>query len=812
MLKHLIISTLRSLKRNSAFTMVNVAGLSIAMLAAMTILGHVAFEYSFDDHQKDFDNVYRVSISYTDIAGNFGEHAGLSNDISDRLKAEMPEVLQSTRIHPLTVSMRHTIMAAENQNGPVQFNVDQLWAVDPDAFDIFTFNILNGNKKDLISTVEGIAISASMARKFFGNESPIGKAMTLNGLKEFSVSLVFEDWPENSHLQPEILVQKEFLEQDREKPRFLHFLGSTNYTYLRLTPETNLAELQSKLDEFVARNKRPQDMADAKLGLMPAGEIHLEAPHMLEDMAVVADKRTLKLLVALVTLILAIAWFNYINLNTSLCIRRIREIAIRRIHGAGKIELFKQQLLNSSILILVALGLAFTLNQGLSGYLTKIIGRGNMRYLANDSFLSTGLSLFLIMAILVSALYPTILLNSFKSRDMIKGKLRQTDKGAGLKKTLVTTQFAITIGLLFSTLTVIYQLRHLKSIETNLEMRSVLVVEGPGVRNKAHKTYEQAINVFRNGLLGIPGVKSVATSNNVPGHKVSQVGAFTDPRGESNPPIHINRVFADENFAEVYNIETVAGRFFTNETEIEDIYSRPLVLNESAAERLGFKTPEDVIGKKVKYFGQPVEIIGVVRDFNMESPDVAVQALFLFPANDTKYFSIRLAGKPGLEVVGRIEQLFKEIYPGNPFDFFYSEANFNEQFLSFEQFESQLSTLAILSICLASLGLLALAYDSTRQRIKEIGIRKVLGASARSILQLLLSGYLQLILLAAAIAIPLVYYLLENWLNQYANRISIGLQLLLLPAIGTIVLAVLMVSFQALKTVRMNPVDTLRHE
>ncbi len=810
MLRHLIISIFRGLKRNSTFTAINVGGLALAMLAAITILGHVAYEYSFDDYQKDLDEVYRLSVSYTDVAGNFGEHAGISNDIADRLKAEMPEVVRSTRILPLAGTMRHTIMASENSSGPVSFNVDELWAVDPDAFEIFTFNIKQGNRKDLDNTIQGIAISESMALKFFGNENPVGKPMKLNGKQEFLVSLVFEDWPGNSHIRPAILVQMPYLEQE-ENWRHLHFLGDKNYTYLKLTPETDLNKLQVKLDDFVLRNKRPQDMEDARLNLMPARDIHLEATHMLQDMASVTEPGTLKLLILLVVLIVAIAWFNYMNLNTSLTIRRIKEVAVRRIHGAGKRELFQQQLLNTSVMILLSLGLALTLYQGSYGYLDDIVGKGGLDYLLSNTWLLTGFVSLLILAVFLSALYPTILLNSLKSRDMIKGSLGRTGRGDTLKKTLVTTQFAITIGLLFATLTVIYQVRHLKSVETNLKMDQVLVVEGPGVRNSAHTSYNQAINVFKNGLLGIPGVRSVATSNHVPGYKVDFKAGFGAP-GEGNPPVYIDRIFADENYAEVYGIEIVAGRFFTDEPNLEDHNGRPLVLNESAVNRLGFDSPQEIVGKSVKYFGTPVEVIGVVKDFHMESPDLPVSDLMFFPAIDSKYFSIRVAGAPGPEMLARIELLFKELYPGNPFDYFFSEANFNEQFFSFEQFERQLSTLAILSICLASLGLLALAYDSTHQRIKEIGIRKILGASVASILRLLLTGYLRLILLAAVVVMPLVYYLLQDWLNQYASRIAIDSQLLLMPAVGTLVLAALMVSFQSMKTVRMNPVDTLRHE
>ncbi|MCE7990918.1 MAG: hypothetical protein HEP71_03020 [Roseivirga sp.] len=812
MLKHLTISILRSLKRNRVFTAINVGGLAIALLAAITILSHVAYEYSFDAYQKDFDDVYRLSVSYTDVAGNFGEHAGISNDIAGRLKAEMPEVLQATRIHPLTGSFRHTIMASENEQGPVQFSIEQLWAVDIDAFDIFTFNVLKGNNEDLINTIEGIAISESMAIKFFGNENPIGKTMKLNGQLEFSVTVVFEDWPDNSHINPDILLQKRDLEQRGNDREFLHFLGSIDYTYLKLAPQSNLTSLQRKLDAFVAANKRPQDMEDARLNLMRASDIHLEAGHMMRDMASVTNKGTLTLLIGLVALILSIAWFNYINLNTSLTIRKIKEIAVRRIHGAGKAELFAQQLLNTSVFILLALGLAFTIYQGAYGYLNRIIGTGGLDYLVSDPWLMSGLGLFLIVAVLISALYPTVLLNGLKSRDMIKGSLGRIGKGDGLKKTLVTTQFAITIGLLFATLTVIYQLRHLKSAETNLEMDQVVVINGPGVRNSDHKNYAQAINAFKNGLLGIPGVKAIATSNHVPGYKVTMTGGFSDPQNEENPPIYINRIFADGNYAEVYGIEVVAGRFFTNQMEIQDINSRPLVLNESAVKQLGFKSPEEIVGKKVKYFGEPVEIIGVMKDFSMESPDVAITGLMFYPALDSKYFSVRVTGAPGQEIIDRIENLFKEVYPGNPFDYFFSEANFNKQFQSFELFEKQLSILAVLSICLASLGLLALAYDSTYQRIKEIGVRKILGASVGSIIQLLLSGYLRLIVLAAIIITPIIYYSLQNWLNQYASRISIGADLLMLPALGTIVLAALMVGFQSMKTARMNPVDTLRHE
>ncbi len=811
MVKHYLISSLRSLRGHRVFTIVSVLGLSVALLASMAILKHVAYERSFDSFQKNADDLYRLSVSYTDIAGNYDEYPGLSNVLGPKLTNDIPEILESVRVFPLKEAMRHTILSAESSSGLVQFDIPNIMAVDQSAFELFTFEILNGSPSGFSSASNSISINESVAVKLFGTFDPIGKKVELNGGTVFTVSSVFKDWPNTSHFHPEILVQMRLMEELKVARPNLHFLGGDSfYTYLKLGA-SNPDDLIRKLEVFTNENRREQDSEDAKLHLMPFHDIHLNSATLSGDMAEVKNGKTLNLLVLLAALILLIAWFNLINLTTSGSLRRAKEVAIRRIHGATKYAMFSQLLIETVLIATLASVLTLTLNQFMGSYLSQIVGLGSLSDLGGNSYLTGGLIAFIVLGILISAIYPSILLSAFKNPELIKGKLGSSGNTNWMKKAMIVTQYAITIGLVFGTITVIQQIRFMKSLETKMAIDQVLVLKGPGVRNPEFTSFRDGIKLLRNELKSISGIESVSTSNSVPGFKMDFTANLSNPLIHGSNPHYVKRIFADESFADVYDIEVTAGRFFKTEPS-ENIDTRPIVVSESAAIDLGFDPPGDIVGQIVSHWNFPIRVIGVVEDFRMESADLPIEPVYFFPTYDTKYFSMRLSSSHPDQLISKIKDKWEKIYPGNPFDWFYSKARFDQQYGSFDQFEKQLLLLTILSIGVACLGMFAIAFNAARARMKEVGIRKVLGAGIGGILKLFVGDYVRLILVSALFALPLVYYALNNWLDNYANKIDIGPGLLLWPVLGVLLLATLVIGLQTLKTARTNPVVSLRQE
>ena len=393
----------RQLINNKVFSLINILGLSIALLASIAILKHVAFQHSFDDFHENSQSIYRLSVSYTDIAGSYGEYAGVSNAIGPKLTQEQPQILRSTSIFPLTEGFRHTIVSTVLESGPKEHSIDNIWSVNVDVFDMFSFGEMRGNAEGFSSAISSIAISESIATQFFGIEDPIGKEMKLNGNLSFIISSVFEDWPANSHLHPEILVQSDYLNEVGNVKPNMHFVGGSSYTYLQLMSGTSMDEMDTHLAEFVNKNKRAQDYDDVSLHLMPLADIHLNAYEQRKDMAEVNNGDTLSLLVLLSFLILLIAWFNYINLVTSSTLQKSKEIGIRRIHGAKPYTLFVQRLFDSIITVFLATLVALTANQFLKPYFSEVIGQGTLLDLVNSNSLIYYFLLFLGLCITVSA-------------------------------------------------------------------------------------------------------------------------------------------------------------------------------------------------------------------------------------------------------------------------------------------------------------------------------------------------------------------------------------------------------------------------
>lgn len=803
---------IRQLIRNKVFSIINILGLSLALLACISILKYVAYERSFDDFHKDTAAIYRLSVSYTNIAGVYGEYAGLSSALGPKLEEDIPEVLESVRVFPLRETMRHTIVSATDDPSAGKFDIPEILAVDRAAFNLFTFEIVNGNREGFSSELPSVAISETTASKLFGLNDPIGKAINVNRRIDLVVSSVFKDWPDNSHLHPEIVMQIDFVEEMDIMRPMLHFLGEDNaYTYVKLTENANLYELAVKLEGFVKGNIREQDYADAVLNIMPFDKIHLQSSGLIADMAETKSEKTLDILVLLAALILLMAWFNYVNLITSGSFQRSKEVAIRRIHGASPHLMFFRLLIETCLLVSLVFALVLTANQFLDNQLSQIVGKGALSDLLGNPELFYGLIGAMLTGILFSAAYPTLLLSRFRTSELIKGKLGSSGRSNVLKRIIVVTQYAITIGLVFGTLTVIRQVLYLKSIETKMALEQVLVLKGPGVRNPEFSHFRDGIKLLRSELESVPGIESVSTSNFVPGFKLDYTANLKNPLVHDTKPNYVRRIFADEAFTDVYDIEVVAGRFFDKAAEYP-IEERPIVVNESAARELGFDPVGDIVGKSVQYWNDPIKVIGLVEDFRMESADQPIESMFFFPTLDTKYFSMKLSTTRPDELTSLIEEKWNRVYPGNPFNMFYSQEHFNRQYGAFDQFEKQLLLLTVLSISVACLGLFALAFDTARTRVKEVGIRKVLGARVFNIMYLFIGNYAKLIMVSAILTTPLVYYIMTNWLDDYANRIAISFDLLIYPTIGVLLMAVLVITMHTLKIAQANPVESLRQD
>jgi putative ABC transport system permease protein len=805
MFKNYFKTAWRNLLKNKTFSAINISGLAIGVAAFLLIVNYLRFEYSYDEALANKDRIFRVPMKVREKDGKEQTFAFTYPALAPAMKKDFPEVEEAVRFRLQGGIVKYKdIKLSEGGN---------IYWVDPEIFKIFSFPFEKGNAQTALAELNDAVVTKSTAKKYFGNEDPIGKPLNYRN-EDFIVKAVLEDIPANSHLQFNILLNYRKYIQLTNGRANTSWGWSDFYTYVLLKPGTNVNALQSKMPALAERymgDDMKQRGYQQFFDIQPVKDIHLRSDYDYE-LAGNGNMSYLKYLGIAALFILFIAWINYVNLSTARSLDRSKEVGVRKVVGAGKLQLIKQFLTESLLINIIGITLGITIFWlSLKSFSTLVEKDINYLRVSDWRFWAIAITVFM-LGTLLAAFYPAFVLSSFQPIQTLKA-----GKGSGLgigknllRKSLVVLQFTAAIVLIAGAIGFFRQLKFMQNRNLGVNIQQTLVLTQTG---NTDSTSIPSFTALINDLQANPGVKSVTASTSVPG---GEVGGSSDFNVKGSNLGKRCRVFGiDKKFIPDYGLTLVGGRNFDNDQPAVDTNAiLNVILNETAAKVLGFNNPTESLGREIDGSGFHCKVIGVVKDYHQESLQYSFDPIVFYPEEERNFnfFSLKLNTTDLPSLMSFVKQKWAAHFPESPYQFFFLDEQFNNQYKSDKLFATVLWLFTIIAIIVACLGLFGLSLYTVAKRMKEISIRKVLGASLGQITGLITKDYIKLVLIAGVIALPVGYYLLNNWLKKYAFHISIDIWFFLLPLLLIIAIALITVLYQSIRAAVRNPVKSLRTE
>ncbi len=789
----------RSLWRNKVFSSINIIGLSIGMSAVFLIFLYIQFEFSYDSYHTKANRIYRLAIDLK-TPEELIRSPKSSAPMAPTLKEEFPEIENFVRFCPHSILVRV---------GDKKFQEENTLFADSTFFSVFDCPLVKGNERTALAGKLNVVFTESAVKKYFGNEDPIGKSLLLGGFGHPGICTgVMKDFPENSHIKADMLLSsltKEYFSNGIMKD----FNWTSWYTFLLLKEGANPIGLQNKFVKYVERHygkQTPSEKHSATLVLEPLTDIYLYSERKSPEgfKFSTGNASNIRIFSSAALFILLIACFNFINLSTSRASERAKEVGIRKVTGAMRRELVFQFLGESVITCLLAgmisvifCSLALPLFNELSG---KIICHNifeHPKYLFQLFGAVIGIGL-------LAGVYPSLILSGFKPISVLKGKFSSGTKGVFLRKALVISQFTISISLIIATIVVFRQLNYMREQNLGFKKSQMMVLD---------HHFEPLGPLLAHGLKKIPNVLSASISESIPGYNFYKVRTQTDVDDKEGKPqsYQMDLYTIDYDFLKQFEIPLVAGRNFSRDFATDTVQA--MLLNETAVKKLGYNSPEEVLGKSFSQMGDKGKVIGVVKDFHDLSLKDEIEPLSLRLTHDQGTFiTINVATKNLPSTIDLVKKEWDKAIPHRPFNYFFVDETFNKQYRSEEQFGKLFFYFALLAIFISSLGLIGLATFTTLQRTKEIGIRKVLGASVSGIVNLLSKDFLRLVIMAFVFASVASWFFMNKWLQEYAYRTNVAWWIFIVSGLLAFLIALFSVSYQSIKAAVANPVKSLRNE
>ncbi|MCB9265812.1 MAG: ABC transporter permease [Lewinellaceae bacterium] len=802
------------------YSLLNILGLAIGITSCLLILQYVAREWSYDTFHPKADNIYRLRLDSYQNGRLAYQSATVFPAFAPTMKEEMPEVVDACRLHDAE-------MVITNPENNVKFAEKKGYYADPSFLKMFGLELLYGTSAKALDGPDKILLSESMARRYFGQVEVLGRHLINKGqdlFQTYEVSGVFKDYPANSHLAIDYLVSYQTLGKvirqvwgDTTNATETNWGWYDFYTYLELHPDTDVEQFREQLPSFVdkhinaPRRERGGSNTANAIDIIPLKDIHLYS-NVNQEAEVNGSGWAVSVLFASAFFILLIAWVNYVNLATARSLERAREVGLRKVLGAGRRQLIGQFLLESFILNLTAFVLALGLVQLALPLFNSLLGQKLAFTLAGrPQFWAVALAVFA-GGTLVAGLYPAFVLSGFRPLTVLRGQLKNASEGMLLRKGLIVFQFAASIALVVGTIVVFQQVRFMRQQNLGVNISQTLVLNGPTTVQDS--LYEGRLQPFKNDIMNIPGVKSITASSYVPGDEIYWTNGVQWMRRDGQEALSstVYTQGVDETFLEAYGLPLVAGRNFAPGRGTEE---GSCLLNETAVGLLGFPSAVEAIGEQVRRGGDTLAVIGVTKDFHHLGLQKPIQPIiFLYRPNSRGYYSLRVEPAAGnmQSTIAAVQRQWYTHFPDDPFSYFFLNEFFGRQYQADVLFGKIFGFFALLAILVAALGLFGLSSYNVVQRTKEIGIRKVLGASVSGIVRLLSEDFLKLVGLAILVAIPVAWYVMEEWLQNFAFRISIGWWVFLLAGGLALLIAFLTVSVQSVKAALSDPVKALRYE
>lgn len=812
MLKNYLKTAFRNLWRNKTFTVINMTGLAVGLAVFLLIFEFIAHEWSSNRFHKNYADLYRMAV--TDKASNTSYY--VAPGFAPMFKEKIPGVAATVRVADGIGGgvISYTGNAAGKGPELKSFREDKMLYVEGNFLEVFTFKLVDGTPS--LAQPKTLALSEKMAVKLFGKTNVAGKTVTVSdqfGNIPYTINAVFKNMPGESDIKTEVLLSIHTLENtanrngnDWADPATTES-GFTSI-YLLLKKGADAKQVARQVNGLL-HTIHPKDGGDMAV-LQPFSNLHL-APDFSYPYQTFGSLKFTALLFGVAVLILLIAWVNYINLSTVQSLTRAKETGVRKVLGASRAQLTIQFLSETILLSLAATAVAFLLVQLFQHTFNGFTGKSLSLQVLNQGWFWFFSILFILGGSLLSGGYVALVLSSFKPVTAIRGKAGNAVKGMSIRKGLVVFQFCISIIFIIATLVLYRQLNYMKTSNNGMQLSQLLVIKGPTVSSEGQASKNDA---FKNLLSQLPFVKKYAASNNIPGvgYNFSTAG-ITRPNAAKDDDKKNYRMFiSDEKFFDTYGISFAEGKTYTAEEARQGWNkSRKVIINEKAAAQLGFSKGSNIVGQKIKW-GEEMEIAGVVKDYHHLSMHQQIDPVIYLPSVSFVYFTIQTGEADMKNKLSILDKYYKEYFPGNPFEYFFADENYNTQFNTENQLGSVFIASALVAIIIACLGLFGLASFTAKQRIKEIGIRKVLGASVSSITKLLSFDFLKLVVIAAIVAFPLAWFAMHTWLRDYAYKVAISWWIFAAAGGIALIIAMCTVSFQAIKAAVANPVKSLRTE
>lgn len=792
MLKNYLKIALRNLLRHKLFSFLNITGLTLGIASCILILLWVKDEVSYDKFHTKSERIYRITETQKISTSSSQELATTSGPLANALKLEIPEVQEATRL----LFHKKVLLGYKEQ----QFYEDRMTYADSNFFKVFDFKLVKGNPTTALSTPNSIVITHETALKYFGNEDPIGKALKLNNKADFLVTGVVENPPVQSHFHFTAIASISSL----NNPKWMSKWGVRSiYTYVLLNAETSAPKVADKLPSIVEKYFGEEYLKKVSYSLQPIADIHLTSK-LVSEIEPNGDRTSVYVFVIIALSILTLACFNYINLSTAQSLQRLKEVGLRKTLGALKGQLLIQFLGEAFVICLISILLSIILVELSLPTLNLFLGK-NLSFLFSGNINLLLIPFGLLISItLVSGIFPAYKLSLYNPAEAVANRLKT--EGVGFRKFLSVTQFAISITLIIITIVVYFQYDFIQN--KGLGFNKELLINIKGVQLTP---YRGNMEPLKQEFLKNPAVSNATASL----YEVGQDLDVSEVRRE-NGAVDENIIFSvtsvDHSYLETLEIPLLAGRNFRPASS--DTLNA-FVINEEAVKRLGFKSAEEALGQKVLYLGNETvaPIVGVVKDFHFASLHQEIQPLLMmYTPSYLHRLTLKIHSTNIKNTITGLEANWKNILPGYPFDFEFADEGLNNLYSKDVKIKQLLTFFTCLAIFIACLGLFGLASFTARLREKEIGIRKVLGASIASLLYILSRDFLTLIFIALSIATPIGWWAMHSWLQNFAYRVEVEWWVFIMAGGMTILIALSTIGILVFKAAVVSPVRSLRGE
>jgi putative ABC transport system permease protein len=799
MFKNYLKTAIRNLWKKKSFSLINIVGLALGIAVSLLMLLFVFNEVSYDKFNDNSENIYRIALKI-DAQGRILSIPSAPAPFGPALVEQFPEVLNTGRLR----GTGGRIISYEDK----LFEESRIYFADPGIFDIFTIEVVQGNEKTFLDAPNSVVLTEEMADKYFGREEPLGKTLKWNDEDVYTVTGVVKNMPESSHFKFNFLASLSSLSRTFDDP--MSWMGFNFNTYLQLQDRASLEGLEQKYYTLLMDNMPEQiKQLDVKieLFLQPLTSIHLHS-HLEGEMEPSGNVAYIWIMATIAFFILLIACINFMNLSTAQSARRAKEVGMRKVLGADRKKLIAQFLGESMLLGFISLCIALLLIQVLLPLFNQLVLKELTFKPLQDWWIVLGLLAVTLLVGVMAGAYPAFFHSSFMPMDVFRSRFKAGKGHRFFRNGLVTFQYVVSIALICCTIVVFFQLRHVKNYDLGFDKDQVMVMYLSGQLDSQYET-------FKSEVLRLPGVVRTSCSSTLPGFGRSETYFAFEDFNQGQPQV-LPFVEADEDYLDTLGIELSAGRNFSREFSADE---KAVLLNETLVKQLGWENP---IGKEVNmtdmaedeqgFIQVPYTVIGVVKDFHFDSLREKIRGYVIKMPGEVGRIAVKIRPESVSETIRSIDKIWKQMNPAYPFDYSFLDDSFDRMYRTEQRMGKIFFSFSLIAIFVACLGLFGLASFTTEQRTKEIGIRKVLGASVPNVVVLLSKEFTRWVILANVIAWPVAYYAMFTWLKNFAYRISLGVWVFVLSGLIALGIALLTVSVKSIKAATSNPIDSLRYE